>query len=278
MMSDSLAKLAALDGATRVYCGHEYTMANIGFAEAVEPGNRRLAERKAREAAKRERGEPYAPVDDRRRARHEPIPAVPRTGSDRLGGAPRGTRPRRGGRGIRRDPCLEKQLLTRDRNDARFHHSSRGPRRFGRPAAVDRRARQGTKSSSTWRSERKRCSARLLFGARPAAEALIAERGGRAVGFALFFTTFSTFLCKPGIYLEDVFVEPEHRGHGLGKALLRRLAALAVERGCGRFEWRVLDWNEPSIKFYEFLGAKLMPEWVLVRMTHPEFAAMADTP
>jgi GNAT superfamily N-acetyltransferase len=117
-----------------------------------------------------------------------------------------------------------------------------------------------------------------LFGERPAAEALIAERGGRAVGFALFFTTFSTFLCKPGIYLEDVFVEPEHRGHGLGKALLRRLAALAVERGCGRFEWRVLDWNEPSIKFYEFLGAKLMPEWVLVRMTHPEFAAMADTP
>src|SRR6185503_10322660 len=116
-----------------------------------------------------------------------------------------------------------------------------------------------------------------LFGERPAAEALIAERGGRAVGFALFFTTFSTFLCKPGIYLEDVFVEPEHRGHGLGKALLRRLAALAVERGCGRFEWRVLDWNEPSIKFYEFLGAKLMPEWVLVRMTHPEFAAMADT-
>jgi GNAT superfamily N-acetyltransferase len=117
-----------------------------------------------------------------------------------------------------------------------------------------------------------------LFGARPAAEALIAERGGRAVGFALFFTTFSTFLCQPGIYLEDVFVEPEHRGLGLGKALLRRLAALAVERGCGRFEWRVLDWNEPSIKFYEFLGAKLMPEWVLVRMTHPEFAAMADIP
>ena len=117
-----------------------------------------------------------------------------------------------------------------------------------------------------------------LFGARPAAEALIAERGGRAVGFALFFTTFSTFLCKPGIYLEDVFVEPEHRGLGLGKALLGRLAALAVERGCGRFEWRVLDWNEPSIKFYEFLGAKLMPEWVLVRMTHPEFAAMADAP
>ncbi len=115
-----------------------------------------------------------------------------------------------------------------------------------------------------------------LFGPRPAAEALIAERGGRAVAFALFFTTFSTFLCKPGIYLEDIFVEPAHRGAGIGKALLARMAALAVERGCGRFEWRVLDWNEPSIKFYESLGAKLLPEWVLVRMTHEEFAPMAE--
>jgi GNAT superfamily N-acetyltransferase len=114
-----------------------------------------------------------------------------------------------------------------------------------------------------------------LFGARPAAEALIAERGARAVGFALFFTTFSTFLCKPGLYLEDLFVEPEHRGAGIGKALLRRLAALAVERRCGRFEWRVLDWNEPSIRFYESLGAKLMPEWELVRMTEPDFTRLA---
>jgi GNAT superfamily N-acetyltransferase len=114
-----------------------------------------------------------------------------------------------------------------------------------------------------------------LFGARPSAEALIAERGGRAVGFALFFTTFSTFLCKPGLYLEDLFVEPEERGHGIGKALLRELAALAVARDCGRFEWRVLDWNEPSIKFYESLGATLMPEWQLVRMTRPEFARLA---
>ena len=114
-----------------------------------------------------------------------------------------------------------------------------------------------------------------LFGARPAAEALVAERGGRAVGFAIFFTTFSTFLCKPGLYLEDLFVEPEHRGAGIGKALLRRLAGLAVERKCGRFEWRVLDWNEPSIRFYESLGAKLMPEWELVRMTEPDFARLA---
>jgi len=114
-----------------------------------------------------------------------------------------------------------------------------------------------------------------LFGTRPAAEAIIAERGGRAVGFALYFTTFSTFLCQPGLYLEDLFVEPEHRGAGIGKALLARLAELAVERGCGRLEWRVLDWNEPSIRFYESLGAKLMPEWQLVRMTAEGFGRLA---
>lgn len=114
-----------------------------------------------------------------------------------------------------------------------------------------------------------------LFGPRPGAEAIIAQRAGNAVGFALFFTTFSTFLCKPGIYLEDVFVEPAHRGHGIGKALLRRLAAIAAERECGRLEWRVLDWNEPSIRFYESLGASLLKEWVLVRMTAPELATLA---
>ena len=97
------------------------------------------------------------------------------------------------------------------------------------------------------------------------------------MGFALFFTTFSTFLCKPGLYLEDVFVEPEHRGAGIGKALLRRLAALCIERGCGRFEWRVLDWNAPSIRFYEGLGATVMPEWHLVRMVEPEFRALAES-
>jgi GNAT superfamily N-acetyltransferase len=117
--------------------------------------------------------------------------------------------------------------------------------------------------------------AEALFGARPAAEALVAQSGGRAVGFALFFTTFSTFLCKPGLYLEDLFVEPAHRGAGIGKALLARLAALAAQRGCGRFEWRVLDWNEPSIRFYESLGASLLEEWILVRMTREEFEALA---
>jgi GNAT superfamily N-acetyltransferase len=114
-----------------------------------------------------------------------------------------------------------------------------------------------------------------MFGPRPVCEALIAERGGRAVGFALFFPTFSTFLCKPGLYLEDLFVEPAHRGAGIGKALLRRLAALVVERGGGRFEWRVLDWNEPSIRFYESLGATLMREWLLARLTGPPLEALA---
>ena len=116
---------------------------------------------------------------------------------------------------------------------------------------------------------------KALFGERPSCEALLAERGGRAVGFALYFTTFSTFLCKPGLYLEDLFVEPECRGLGIGKALLQRLAALAVERGCGRFEWRVLDWNEPSIRFYEALGATVMREWLLARVTGPQLERLA---
>ena len=114
-----------------------------------------------------------------------------------------------------------------------------------------------------------------LFGTRPACEALIAEVEGRAVGFALYFATFSTFLCKPGLYLEDLFVEPAHRGSGIGKALLARLAAITVERGGGRFEWRVLDWNEPSIRFYEGLGATIMREWLLARLTGPELARLA---
>lgn len=106
-----------------------------------------------------------------------------------------------------------------------------------------------------------------LFGARPAAEVLLAEEGGRAVGFALFFQNFSTFLGKPGIYLEDLFVEPAFRGKGLGKTLLAAVAKLAVERGCGRLEWAVLDWNEPAIGFYQSLGAKPMADWTVMRLT-----------
>jgi GNAT superfamily N-acetyltransferase len=114
-----------------------------------------------------------------------------------------------------------------------------------------------------------------LFGANRSCECLMAEVSGRPIGFALYFSTFSTFLCKPGLYLEDLFVIPEVRGKGYGKALLRKLAAIARERNCGRFEWRVLDWNEPSIQFYKSLGATIMPEWYLVRMTEPEIAQLA---
>jgi GNAT superfamily N-acetyltransferase len=105
-----------------------------------------------------------------------------------------------------------------------------------------------------------------LFGPRPYAEVLIGEIDGAPQGFALFFHNFSTFEGKPGIYLEDLFVRPEARGSGLGKALLKRLAALAVERDCARLEWSVLDWNEPSIQFYLGLGAKPMDEWTIYRV------------
>jgi GNAT superfamily N-acetyltransferase len=105
-----------------------------------------------------------------------------------------------------------------------------------------------------------------LFGERPYAEVLLAEAGGRPVGFALYFYNYSTFLTQPGIYLEDLFVLPEERGRGYGKALLSALGRLAVERGCGRLEWSVLDWNEPSIQFYRSLGAIGMDEWTTNRI------------
>ncbi|NML95560.1 GNAT family N-acetyltransferase [Novosphingobium olei] len=108
--------------------------------------------------------------------------------------------------------------------------------------------------------------AEKLFGARPYAEVVIGEIDGVAQGFALFFHNFSTFEGKPGIYLEDLFVRPEARGSGLGKALLSHLAALAVERDCARLEWSVLDWNEPSIGFYKALGARFMDEWTVMRV------------
>ena len=108
--------------------------------------------------------------------------------------------------------------------------------------------------------------AQKLFGPRPYAEVLIGEIDGVAQGFALFFHNFSTFEGRPGIYLEDLFVRPDARGFGLGKALLGRLAALAVERDCARLEWSVLDWNEPSIGFYKALGAKPMDEWTVFRL------------
>src|SRR5664279_4154741 len=114
-----------------------------------------------------------------------------------------------------------------------------------------------------------------LFGERPVAEALVVDKGGAVVAFALFFTNFSTFLARPGLYLEDLFVEPEHRGEGIGEALLTRLAQLAAERGCGRFEWSVLDWNESAIRFYERMGATVMPDWRICRVTGDALAAFA---
>ncbi|HEY8812420.1 MAG TPA: GNAT family N-acetyltransferase [Candidatus Dormibacteraeota bacterium] len=105
-----------------------------------------------------------------------------------------------------------------------------------------------------------------LFGDRPYAEVLIAEVDGEPAGFALFFHNFSTFVGRPGIYLEDLFVKPEHRGTGLGRALLKRLAEIAVERECGRLEWAVLDWNEPAIGFYKKLGARPNDEWTVFRL------------
>lgn len=105
-----------------------------------------------------------------------------------------------------------------------------------------------------------------LFGARPMAEVVIGEVDGTAQGFALFFHNFSTFEGKPGIYLEDLFVRPEARGHGLGKALLVHLAGLALERGCARFEWWVLDWNAPAIGLYKKMGARSMDEWTVMRV------------
>jgi ribosomal protein S18 acetylase RimI-like enzyme len=113
-----------------------------------------------------------------------------------------------------------------------------------------------------------------LFGARPAAECVIAiTESQEAAGFAIFFTNYSTFLARPGLYLEDLFVKPEHRGQGIGKALLTFLAALANERDYGRMEWSVLDWNEPAIAFYESFGARRLREWQICRLTGAALAA-----
>jgi len=116
-----------------------------------------------------------------------------------------------------------------------------------------------------------------LFGKKPAAEVLLLFEDKNAVGFALFFHNFSTWLGRPGLYLEDLFVRPEHRGKGYGRALLIELAKIARERNCGRLEWAVLDWNEPAIQFYRKLGAKAMDEWTVFRLTRAEIAQLADS-
>jgi GNAT superfamily N-acetyltransferase len=114
-----------------------------------------------------------------------------------------------------------------------------------------------------------------VFGSNPVAEVLLAYWDGEAVGFALYFRNFSTFLGQPGIYLEDLFVEPEHRGKGIGKALLMRLAQIAIERGYGRLDWAVLDWNAPSIEFYRSLGAVPLDAWTGYRLTGEALSRLA---
>ncbi len=116
-----------------------------------------------------------------------------------------------------------------------------------------------------------------LFGASPAAEVMLAVRGDDTAGFALWFRSYSTFRARPGIYLEDLFVFPEHRGHGLGRRLLAHLAAIAVERGYGRVEWSVLDWNADAIRFYESLGAVAMHDWTTYRLTGAALATLGAT-
>ncbi|MDR5855030.1 GNAT family N-acetyltransferase [Caballeronia sp. LZ062] len=115
-----------------------------------------------------------------------------------------------------------------------------------------------------------------LFGARPAAEALVAEQAGEVVGYALFFHNFSTFLGKRGLYLEDLYVRPALRGSGVGTMMLKKLAALAVERQCGRFEWSVLDWNQNAIDFYEKMDATVLPDWRVVRITGDSLDRLAN--
>jgi GNAT superfamily N-acetyltransferase len=117
-----------------------------------------------------------------------------------------------------------------------------------------------------------------LFGPRPWAETVLAEVDGQPAGFALFFHNFSTFLARPGLYLEDLFVRPAYRRRGVGRALLTHLAQLAVERRCGRFEWSVLDWNAPAIAFYQQLGAELLKEWRICRLTGDSLARAGAGP
>lgn len=116
-----------------------------------------------------------------------------------------------------------------------------------------------------------------LFGVRPVAEALIGECDGKAAGFALFFHNFSTFVGRPGIYVEDIFVRPAFRGRGLGKAFFLYLAELARRRDCGRMEWAVLDWNEPAIAFYRRLGARAMDEWKVFRLDREAIGRLAES-
>jgi GNAT superfamily N-acetyltransferase len=117
-----------------------------------------------------------------------------------------------------------------------------------------------------------------LFGSKPSCEAIIGEENGEVVTFALFFHNFSTFLTKKGLYLEDLYVRQAHRGKGYGTQMLKALAQIAIERNCGRFEWSVLDWNEPAIKLYKAMGAEMLSDWRICRVTGPALPALATRP
>jgi GNAT superfamily N-acetyltransferase len=117
-----------------------------------------------------------------------------------------------------------------------------------------------------------------MFGARPYAEAIVADVDGEAAGFALYFHTFSTFLGRPGLYLEDLYVRPAHRRRGVGEALLRRVAAVACERDCGRMEWAALDWNTPAVDFYKRLGAEPLDDWTTYRVAGESLQRLATPP
>jgi len=117
---------------------------------------------------------------------------------------------------------------------------------------------------------------KTLFGEKSYAEVILAELNGKAVGFALFFHNYSTFVSKPGLYLEDIFVYPDYRGMGIGKSMMKYLARLAVERDCGRFEWSCLNWNKPSLEFYRSLGAVTMDDWVILRVDGEKLLKMAE--
>ncbi|MFG5776113.1 GNAT family N-acetyltransferase [Comamonas sp. J-3] len=117
---------------------------------------------------------------------------------------------------------------------------------------------------------------KTMFSEGATAHVLICEKDGQAVGFAVYFFNYSTWQGRNGLYLEDLYVDPAHRGSGAGKALLRRLARIALDKDCGRFEWSVLDWNTPSIQFYDSLGAKPQSEWIRYRMTGDALAALAE--
>jgi GNAT superfamily N-acetyltransferase len=116
-----------------------------------------------------------------------------------------------------------------------------------------------------------------LFGERPLIDVIVAELEGKLVGYTLFFYNYSTFLTKPGIYIEDLFVLPEYRGQGIGKSLVNAVAKLALEKGCGRVEWSVLDWNAPAIVFYEHIGADILPDWRICRLTGDNLRHFAAT-